>query len=1280
MGSSQIKIPDDWKTLLNLSQTLLNQPDAASLAREFATHVKEILSCESEVWLAEPSYPLPGEPEVNTIPSFPAPDLVIEALEQRQMTQAMIPVPENDLPGSGGKEMHEIAIPCATQDIPLAILQVWREIPFDSQEKQILHFLALQGAMALQVNRQMTLKNWRYDQLSLVRSVSAQIANITNLDDLCRRVTTLIQCSFGFYFVSIFTLDPGSDTLIFRASAKSCTYEENPPLFSVRLGEGIIGHVALTGEEHVTRDVRQDPLFRYIDGLPETRSEAVIPLMVENRVLGVLDLQSEKNIRFHENDMLVLHSLADSIAIAVESTRLYDNLERQADQLSAILDVNYALSSILDLEELLEQVVTLLQKQLGFPFIHIFTVHPGRRKVIYQAGTAKQSSSLKKRSFAFDLDAKRGMVPYVARTGKSLLANDVSKEPLYQPSRVPPHNTQSELDIPLNFGNEVLGVLDVQSDQLDAFDQEDVNLLEGFASGIAVAMRNANLFRSEQWRRRVADNFQEIASLLSTNLELSVVLDDILTKLEKTLPCDASAIWLLEDPDNVLSEQRPLQLAAVHGASRQRIVESRLESQSVRDWLDRAIDTSVPIIRSPGDPYGPLGAACGYPVNYSSIAAPLKAGDQVVGLLTLAHHAEGRYGSESTAITSTFATYAAVAIQNTKLFAKAQEDAWSSTVLLQVAEATQAIKNRDELLSTMVRLTPLLVGINQCAIFLHDEETESFVLRKWYGFHPDEGKTHFSEDSEIAFLKLAATQKVVFIDEPGSELGLTSLEVTPERGTVVLLPLVARGTLQGAFLVTHSSSSELGMDNPFDDETLALIQGIAQQTSVALENIQLLEMRQEEAYITEVLLQMAQAVVSQNDLDDILDTIVHLVPILVGVDTCIFYLVDKVNNTFEPHNVTSDSHSLEETIQARPLQAGEFALLDTILKSDTPLACPLDDPRLPFDQWLKLDACFSIEEMVTPLPSGKNHWLTGFPLSIKGEVFGIMVTREANVPREFHAKRIELLTGVAQQAALAIQNERLKSELVKRERIDQEIQLARQIQETFLPNKLPKVKGWDLAVRWRTAREVGGDFYDAFLTKNRELGISIADVADKGLPAALYMTVTRTLIRATSQAIKSPAKVLERVNELLFMDSQNGMFVTAIYAVLDPIKGTLTYANAGHNLPLLLRNASGKIETLPKGGIAMGVVKNAAYEEFTIPLKPGDELLLYTDGVTDAFSTSGEAFSETRLKTSLKMAKRTTSNQVLEDIEHSIDEFRKGEPPSDDLTMLLLRMKKTDDS
>jgi serine phosphatase RsbU (regulator of sigma subunit) len=646
-----------------------------------------------------------------------------------------------------------------------------------------------------------------------------------------------------------------------------------------------------------------------------------------------------------------------------------------------------------------------------------------------------------------------------------------------------------------------------------------------------------------------------------------------------------------------------------------------------------------------------------------------------VGLLTLAHHSEGRYGSESSAITSTFASYAAVAIQNTRLFAKAQRDAWSSTVLLQVAEATQTIKNREELLATIVRLTPLLVGIKQCAIFLYDEETESYVLRKGYGFHPLDGKTRFSENADVAFLKLAATQKPVFVDDPITELGFSTQGTEADEGTVVLLPLMARGSLQGALLVTHSNLNELAVESPFDDETLALLQGIAQQTSMALENIQLLEMRQEEAYITEVLLQIAQAVVSQNDLNDILETIVHLVPILVGVDTCIFYLTDKSNQMFEPHNVIAGSHALEAAVKSHNIAFGEFELLDAVFERDVAMACSLDDPELPFDQWPQLSSITQIDDLSAPLPSGKNHWLVGFPLSIKGEVYGIMVTREANVPRAFYARRIELLTGVAQQVALAIQNDRFTSEMVVRERIDQEIRLAREIQETFLPNTLPRIEGIDLAVRWRTAREVGGDFYDAFLTKNHSLGVSIADVADKGLPAALYMTVTRTLIRSTSQSISTPGKVLERVNELLFDESRNGMFVTCIFTILDPKTGVLTYANAGHNLPLLLKKSTGNIETLPHGGIALGVVRNARYEEFKIPLDPGDELLLYTDGVTDAFSVTGESFSETRLRSAFQSASGSKSEAFLDSIDSSIDAFRKGVPPADDMTMVLLQMK-----
>ncbi|MRR32020.1 GAF domain-containing protein, partial [bacterium] len=374
------------------------------------------------------------------------------------------------------------------------------------------------------------------------------------------------------------------------------------------------------------------------------------------------------------------------------------------------------------------------------------------------------------------------------------------------------------------------------------------------------------------------------------------------------------------------------------------------------------------------------------------------------------------------------------------------------------------------------------------------------MIKTWYGCRPAEGETHFKEEDSIAFLRLVATQMAVIVKDAAGELGLSTLETSQDHGTVVLLPLSAHGQLQGAFLVTHLSSSELGVDNPFSDQTLAIMQGIAQQTSVALENINLVEKRQEEAYITAVLLQVAQAVVSQNELDDILDTIVHLVPILVGVDTCAFYQLDKDSGTLVPNKVVSNSHTLEAAILDKQFVKGEFGLLDTIVETNTPVACALDDPEMPFEKWTTLTECAPVEGVAIPLPSGKNHWIIGFPLSIKGEVFGVMISREANVPREFQAKRLELLTGVAQQVALAIQNDRFKNEMVDRERIDREIQLARQIQETFLPNKVPQPKGWDVAVRWRTAREVGGDFYDIFMTRNQSLGMAIADVADKGMP------------------------------------------------------------------------------------------------------------------------------------------------------------------------------------
>jgi serine phosphatase RsbU (regulator of sigma subunit) len=570
----------------------------------------------------------------------------------------------------------------------------------------------------------------------------------------------------------------------------------------------------------------------------------------------------------------------------------------------------------------------------------------------------------------------------------------------------------------------------------------------------------------------------------------------------------------------------------------------------------------------------------------------------------------------------------------------------------------------------MARLTPLLIGIKKCAFFTWDENLLALILKSQYGLDTP-GLENLILASDIPVIqRMVSSRMPVFIEDPLNELNLQDLVLPKPDGTVVLLPLISRGKLFGGFLVGHqienSSSSTI-----FDQQTLSLLIGVAQQTAVAMENLELLEARQEEAYVTAVLLQVAQAVVSQNTLEDILDTIVHLMPILVGIDSCAIYLWQSEESAFQVARTFSSKSHEDRYLEGKLYRNGEFPFLDAVRDRDELLASQVDDPELPIEAWSNLTHLLPGDELNDQYAPGSN-WVLGVPLSIKGEVFGVMLAAEANVPPSFHERRQEIISGIAQQVSLTIQNDRLNHEMVERERLEKEIQLARQIQRTFLPSRLPDLPGWDLAIVWQTAREVGGDFYDIFKLGSDKLGIVIADVSDKGMPAALYMTVARTLIRAFVRDIASPAKVLDRVNRLLVGDSQDGLFVTAVYAVLDLRDGTLTYANAGHNLPLIVHAKTRQIEALPKGGMALGVVARSKILEHTLEICPGDQLILYTDGVSESMSATGEIFGEDRLSQAIEQAPNRGAHEIIQHITGILRDFRQGASASDDLTMVVI--------
>jgi len=299
--------------------------------------------------------------------------------------------------------------------------------------------------------------------------------------------------------------------------------------------------------------------------------------------------------------------------------------------------------------------------------------------------------------------------------------------------------------------------------------------------------------------------------------------------------------------------------------------------------------------------------------------------------------------------------------------------------------------------------------------------------------------------------------------------------------------------------------------------------------------------------------------------------------------------------------------------------------------------------------------------------------LFAIPLVLRGESLGLMLLAENSKNYLYREKRHEIITGVSQQLALAIQDDLRQQEVLTSERLKREIQLAQQIQRTFLPDQLPRIPNWDLDVRWRPALQVSGDFYDLVHLPDGRWGLVIADVSDKGLAAALYMTVTRTLVHASALDGDLPAKTLLQVNQLLLENSQEGLFTTIFYALLDAANGEIIYCNAGHNSPLVLRAHTQQLEVVGRGGTALGTLADIHLDDEWLVLQPADSLILYTDGVTEARGTNDKLFGISRLKKLLCREMNRNIYQLLDDLDAELARFTLGRNPSDDVTVMGLQ-------
>ncbi len=484
-----------------------------------------------------------------------------------------------------------------------------------------------------------------------------------------------------------------------------------------------------------------------------------------------------------------------------------------------------------------------------------------------------------------------------------------------------------------------------------------------------------------------------------------------------------------------------------------------------------------------------------------------------------------------------------------------------------------------------------------------------------------------------------------------------------------------RGLVVHASTPLYAGESVLGILNvaapdwsAFSPHALAVLTNVGNLMGVALERARLFDMIREQRIMEQAaLLKFSGQLLGQMSLDDLLNLLVTEVKQLMRADAVAVLLpgsggqnlyfraetgwqTDPVGNRY---NVPNDDRSGSGRVMLtqQPIVMEDVSQIPPGQRSD----------------WMQID------------------WLQqeGFqaavivPLIVEGRSIGVLVldVRQARIFKEAEVHFLQLM---ANQAALAIEKARLQQEEMQRNRMAEEMAVGRRIQLSMLPREWPRVEGWEFVAFYEGARQVSGDFYDFFPMPGQagRWAMVVADVSDKGVPAALFMALSRTTVRNTVLRGREPAEALILTNRFIQEDSESDMFLAIFLGALDTENGRFTFANAGHTRPLWWQKSAQACRPLVSDGVVLGVLAEVEIEEKTIEIAPGDALVLYTDGVTEAINADFEEYGLARLQTAVTRAAgqpdanaHSITDAVLEDVH----QFVAGTDQYDDITLVVIR-------
>lgn len=856
----------------------------------------------------------------------------------------------------------------------------------------------------------------------------------------------------------------------------------------------------------------------------------------------------------------------------------------------------------------------------------------------------------------YDLKDSVGIISWVREQRLPLLIEDLHVEIARLPAEphyVSRHPGRSAIYLPLVSGESTLGVMAAQHDQPRQFTQQDLQRLAILANQAAAGVANASLY--EQARTRAADleMISRISQQVNELQDMVEIIDHVVTLARDRLGFHPVNVLGMDAKtgEAVLQATSVPELApgSVRLAPHEGVIGAAVAARQAVVVNDVNVDPRY--IRHTG-----IAAFDGEATaTQSEIAIPLLVDDEVIGVLDVQSDRIGGFSPREQTVLEALAGNVASALAKARQVSRQREQAWQATAQLQVVDAINQSDSLADLLPAIVRLIPLLVGVESCAILLRDREIDVYVPGAIYGVSADEEARFHSAELSVGMWGPLDALHIGHTEISSKRIPPWCEQIAPEG--ITLYPLLVHNSLLGA-LIAEEPPPMPRSAYVFDSGSKRqheLMASIVEQTARAIEREGLHAAQEEEAWVNTALLQVAEAVNSLFNLNEILGTIVRLVPMLVGVPSALLMTWNERERVFE----LGPSHGLRPTALSLLDEGIDFSQLE--LKEHD------------------MGTLAETKAYTVLLPEPLNHIFETesaeiIPLHARGQMVGTLLVSSPSRSRPLTGRRVNILSGIAQQAAMAVVNDRLYKESAERERLEQEIAVARHIQSSLIPDSRPEIPGLEVAAYWRAARQVSGDFYDFLALPNNTYGFVIADVADKGIPAALFMALCRTIIRSVGFTRLTPGATLSRANDIIVHDTESDLFVTTFYTVWNPETRTLTYANGGHNPPMYVRS-NGETTYFRADGIAMGIIEEMLFAEESVQLEPGDTVVLYTDGVNETMNADQNEFGLERLRDVITATQGQSAAAVCDAITNALDAFAGNAPQFDDTTFVVIQCR-----